>query len=114
MKRIFYPYLFIKVLIGEGKTNNKISYHLSNDIWGSAYNRITSEVYINIRYLYVVSPVEAGSDFFFKYLVYALNHEFMHYLLHKEQGEATTIAFDNLYRNGVTVDDIKNKIYGGV
>jgi len=115
VKRIYYPYDFIKSIVGEKRINKEITYHLRKglNIEGSAYNRETAEVHINLRYLYMILPQDK-KDLFFKYLVYAINHEFMHYLLHKEQGCATTISFDNLYRFGITIDEFTNKIYGGV
>ena len=126
MKKIYYPYGMLISLFGETKTNKEVTYHLNYNMDASGwYNNNNITININLKFIYdsflkMLKTVHNTYNckeinyMFIEYIIYGINHEFMHYLLHKEFGNLTSIAFDNLYINGVSLTDAINKFYGGI
>lgn len=87
----------------------------------SSYNRIDVKIKFNFKALFesirqflIFDKDNYDNAMFYRFLIYAINHEQMHYILHKEEGEAVSIAFDNLYKDGIDLNDAFYKMYGGV
>ena len=84
--------------------------HLTNEPFHIAYyNTRTKATYLNLKQLKAVAK---NDDIFIQLLSHVLNHEFLHWLIHKEHGLIKSKQLDNLFReaNALDVEECNNYI----
>ena len=64
-------------------------------IQGAAYYRKSKNIYLNLK---IIKQRTKNDKMFMDYLCFALSHEFLHWLLHREHGEKECIQMDNLFQ----------------